>query len=259
MRSRDTRLAVMLATAPDVEGDARVGDVDERRQHRDAHGARDRATVPPTSVRTRSMSWIIRSSTTATSEPRGLNGASRSLSMNRGRVDVRQRGADRAVEPLDVPGLDQRPGPLARSRAVRRPRPSVAAIGFSISRCMPRSSAAPRHRVVRRRRHDDRHRVHLVEQRVERRRTPARRAPCVTCAARSRVRLVEAGERHAPAGRAGCARGGIRAPRRRSRRSARLLRPRLRGRCRRRTARNVLDLRERLQLARRLARVPATR
>ena len=52
------------------------------------------------------MSWIMRSSTTATSEPLGLNGANRSLSMNPGLVHVRKRGAHRAVEPLDVADLD---------------------------------------------------------------------------------------------------------------------------------------------------------
>ena len=84
IRSRDTRLAVMFATAPESNA-RRAFAMSTNGVSTGTPTARtDRATCPPTSVSTRSMSWIIRSSTTATSDPRGLNGASRSLSMNRG-------------------------------------------------------------------------------------------------------------------------------------------------------------------------------
>ena len=100
------------------------------------------------------------------------------------RVDVRQRRADRAVEPLDVSRLQRsRRAPL-RSRAARRPPRASSRSASRSARACPRSSAALRDGVVRRRRHDDRHRVDLVEQRVERRERayaelasrPARRA-----------------------------------------------------------------------------------
>jgi hypothetical protein len=81
MRSRDTRLAVMFALRL-TEDQAGVGDIDERREDGNANART--WSRSPTSVRIRSC-HVIRSSTTATSAPRGLNGASRSLSMKRGR------------------------------------------------------------------------------------------------------------------------------------------------------------------------------
>ena len=60
----------------------------------------------------RSMSWIMRSSTTLTSVPRGLNGASRFDSMKRGRGQLVRDGEDHGVEPLQVADLQHEP--LAR-------------------------------------------------------------------------------------------------------------------------------------------------
>ena len=87
------------------------------------------------------MSWIIKSSTTATSAPRGLNGASRSLSMNSGVIEIRQRRADGAIESLDVPRLHQRAG------APRRLEQLVGLVDRRRDRLLdqhvpPRSSAA---------------------------------------------------------------------------------------------------------------------
>ena len=122
-----------------------------RREHRHADRATRVDVLPPTSVSTRSMSWIIRSSTTATSDPRGLNGASRSLSMNRGLIDVRQRSADGAVESLDVTDLDDRARSRARCASSSSASSSVVVIGFSMNdvlsalqrlRSRPRSAPA---------------------------------------------------------------------------------------------------------------------
>jgi hypothetical protein len=59
-----------------LELEARVRDVDARREHRHADGGQ-RRTGRFIRLSTRSRSWIIRSSTTATSVPRGPNGARR--------------------------------------------------------------------------------------------------------------------------------------------------------------------------------------
>ncbi len=79
---------------------------------------------PPVRCRTRSRSWIIRSSTTATSVPRGWNGARRWLSRYSGWSQQRLRRAERAVEALDVPHLQLhvRAAPPRRSA---RPPPRV--------------------------------------------------------------------------------------------------------------------------------------
>ena len=63
------------------ELDPRVGDVQMGGEHRQSRGANLGGSTLPVRCSTRSRSWIIRSSTTATSVPRGWNGASRWLSM----------------------------------------------------------------------------------------------------------------------------------------------------------------------------------
>ncbi|PYP79598.1 MAG: hypothetical protein DMD35_07695 [Gemmatimonadetes bacterium] len=83
IRSRDTRLAVMFATAP-VSNVRRALAMSTNGVRTGTPTALTVAGCPPTRVCTRSMSWIMRSSTTATSDPRGLNNARRSLSMKRG-------------------------------------------------------------------------------------------------------------------------------------------------------------------------------
>ena len=234
MRSRDTRLAVMLATAP-ASNVIRALAMSTNGVSTGTPTADTERTPPPTNVRTRSMSWIIRSSTTATSEPRGLNGASRSLSMNRGAVDVRQRGAHGAVESLDVTRLHA-PPPCARAIASSASASSsVVAIGFSIEHVQPALERRRGDREVRRRRHDDAHRVDVVEQRVERRERLARRAPTLTCSARVGVRRRESRRAARPARRAEFACGGSRARPRRRRRCERPSDRPTRDRCARRT------------------------
>ena len=82
-RSREMRLDVMLATAPEsnVTRALAMSSIGVSTGTPTAEMSR---ASEPTSVSSRSMSWIIKSSTTATSDPLGLNGASRSLSMNLG-------------------------------------------------------------------------------------------------------------------------------------------------------------------------------
>ena len=93
-----------------------------------------------------SRSWIIRSSTTLTSVPRG-GGALARRRVGRqpdgldegGGEDVFEEPHDR-VEPLDVAHLEDRS--FFAARATRASASCVvAAIGFSTSRCRPRSSA----------------------------------------------------------------------------------------------------------------------
>ena len=68
-----------------------------------------------TSCWIRSMSWIIRSSTTSTSVPRGVNGARRWDSMNSGCAQNVGQRQDRGVEALQMPDLED---PPARAREV---------------------------------------------------------------------------------------------------------------------------------------------
>ena len=89
-------------------------------------------TRPPTNVRTRSMSWIIRSSTTATSAPRGLNGASRSLSMKRGASTYGNAARTARLNRSTCPVCTSAPvrAAIASSASASS---SVVAIGFSTS------------------------------------------------------------------------------------------------------------------------------
>ena len=78
----------------------------------------------------RSMSWIMRSSTTETSVPRGLNGASR--------FDSMKRGLDNSLATARITGLKRSRWPTCstqrRSAAIAmssRASSAVAVIGFS--------------------------------------------------------------------------------------------------------------------------------
>ncbi len=86
--------------------------------------------------------------------------------MNRGWLDVRQRRPNRAIESLDMTGLDDRAG----SRRDRQQR--VGLLERRGDRLLDQHMHAALERLVRdlevpRRRHDDRHRVDVVEQGVE--------------------------------------------------------------------------------------------
>jgi hypothetical protein len=138
--SSDTRLAVISATAPPSKTSLAL-----------AMSIRDVSTGVPTawnesrglSTRpsTRSMSWIIRSSTTPTSVPRGPNGASRS--------DSRKRGSSRCGRAPRTAGLYRSTWPtaiLSPRRSARSTRSSassrVPATGFSTRTWQPASRAA---------------------------------------------------------------------------------------------------------------------
>ena len=138
IRSRETRLAVMFATAPE----SKVRRALAMSTNGVSTGTPTACTdddLPPTSVSTRSMSWIMRSSTTATSAPRGLNGASRSLWM--------KRGASTKGSAARMARLNRSTCPVCTSAPCRPARASIAsasssvtAMGFSISAWMPRAS-----------------------------------------------------------------------------------------------------------------------
>ena len=166
-RSRDTRLAVMFATAP-ASNERRAFAMSTNGVSTGTPTADTDRTAPPTNVRTRSMSWIIRSSTTATSEPRGLNGARRLLSMNRG--DSTNGNAARTAR------LNRSTCPVCTTAPVRaRDRQQAVRLlerrGDRLFDQHVQSALERRRRdgVVRRRRNDDAHRVDDVEQRIERR------------------------------------------------------------------------------------------
>ena len=97
----------------------------------------------PASVSTRSMSWIIRSSTTDTSRLRGRNGAARTASHDSAAsrpgasTTARKAAEKRSIWPTcsTLPCLAAR---AARASASA----SVAAMGFSMNRCRPASSTA---------------------------------------------------------------------------------------------------------------------
>ena len=167
MRSRDTRLAVMFATAP-ASKVMRAFAMSTNGVSTGTPTA-DTCDTPPPDERAHEVdvvdhqvehdrdvgaARIERRQPVALDEPRV--------------VDVRQRGAHGAIEPLDVAGLQHR---------ARAPRDREQRVGF-LDRRRDRlfdqhvQPALERRRgdgVVRRRRHDDAHRVDGVEQRVERR------------------------------------------------------------------------------------------
>ena len=93
-------------------------------------------TGDPTTVSTMSMSWIIRSSTTLTSVPRGLNCARRCVSMNMGRSKwgsaARKAGLKRSTWPICTFT------PLLRASSTRSSASSIVlASGFSMNTCLP--------------------------------------------------------------------------------------------------------------------------
>ena len=79
-----TRLAVTLATQPPSKCSLALA-MSSRPESTGTPTASTAASGAPTSSWIRSMSWIIRSSTTSTSVPRGWNGAMRCDSTNSGR------------------------------------------------------------------------------------------------------------------------------------------------------------------------------
>ena len=164
------------------------------------------------------MSWIMRSSTTATSAPRGVNGASRSLSMNRGRSTNGSAARIARLNRSTWPVCNTTPCACAAATSSSASS-TVAAIGFSISTWRPRARAARRDRGVRRRGHHHRDGVRRIEQRLQRWGTPARPARGRRCArapgyCRRSRRIAR------PGGRGAAERGDSRARRRRPRRSA---------------------------------------
>ena len=106
-------------------------------------------TALPTRWRMISRSWIIRSSTTLTSVPRGCRpsrgggyGASRCASMNRGAAACCSRNPSTGLKRSTWPTC--RIALCCRAAATRSCASSVvAAIGFSTSRCSPRASNPP--------------------------------------------------------------------------------------------------------------------
>ena len=180
MRSRDTRLAVMFATAPasnviralamSTNGVSTGTPTADTLRHTAAHERANEVDVVDHQVehdRDVGAARIERRQPIALDEPRRCR-----------RTAARAHGA---VEALDVARLQAR-RPSARAIASSASASSsVAAIGFSISTCKPALQRRRGHRVVRRRRHDDAHRVDDVEQRVERRErlhAELRRSPC---------------------------------------------------------------------------------
>ena len=146
MRSRDTRLAVMFATAPDsnvsrafamstngVSTGTPTADTDVTRAADErAHeiDVVDHQIEHDGDVR---AARIERREPVALDEPR--------------RVDVRQRRAHGAIEPLDVAGLHHARRCARAIASSASASSSVVAIGFSISTCMPaleRRRAPPR-------------------------------------------------------------------------------------------------------------------
>ncbi len=140
-RSRASRLAVRLATAPEANSMRAVA-MSTLGVTTPIPDARTSTTGSPTRASTRSRSWIIRSRITATSEPRAANGATRSDSMNRG--DARYGAAARSarLKRSTWPVWSSTPAPSAAATSASRLARARAAIGFSISTCRPRASAA---------------------------------------------------------------------------------------------------------------------
>src|SRR5437762_970461 len=139
-RSREMRLEVMFATAPEVNVTRALAMSSVGVSTGTPTAEMSRAPAP-TSVSSRSMSWIMRSSTTATSDPRGLNGASLSLSMNRGCLTCGSAARTARLKRSMWPICTITPFfPASARRASASSR--VAVMGFSMNTCLPRSIAA---------------------------------------------------------------------------------------------------------------------
>ena len=119
-----------------------------------------------TSDSTRSMSWIIRSSTTPTSVERKVKPEVRTASMNLGLRTCGSAGGQGRVEPLDVADLEDDGCGGGRPRPARRPRPASAHSGFSTSRWTPDSQEVHGQLVVQPRGRGDHRGVDLAQQRA---------------------------------------------------------------------------------------------
>ena len=120
-----------VGDAAALEAQPGVGDVVAVGEHRHADRIDARRAAGRTSSWIRSMSWIIRSSTTSTSVPRGWNGAMRCDSMNSGR-SITSSSASTAA-------LKRSRWPTWRMRRARR----RARSGRSASARSPRSASRP--------------------------------------------------------------------------------------------------------------------
>ena len=109
------------------------------------------------------MSWIIRSSTTLTSVPRSLNGASRCDSMKRGVPSVPAEREDRGIEALEVADLQD--AAAARGDCDQRARlPGRLGDRLLDQHVHAALEAILRDREVQRRRRGDADRIDLAEQ-----------------------------------------------------------------------------------------------
>ena len=106
--------------------------------------------------------------TTATSDPRGLNGASRSLSMNRGESTYGSAARMARLKRSTWPVCNDRPG-ATRDRQKRVRLFDRRGDRLLDQHVQPALERRRRHGEVRRRRHHDAHRLDLVEQRLQRR------------------------------------------------------------------------------------------
>ncbi len=133
-----TRLAVTLATQPPSKR-SRAFAMSSRPDSTGTPTASTAASGWPTSSWIRSMSWIIRSSTTSTSVPRAENGATRWDSMNKGWPITSSRASTAALKRSRWPTWSTR-ACRAASAISASASASVVAMGFSISTSRPPSS-----------------------------------------------------------------------------------------------------------------------
>ncbi len=138
-RSRETRLAVMFATAP-LSKVRRAFAMSTSVVITGIPAAERSVTLDPTTVCTRSMSWIMRSSTTGTSAPRGLNGASRLISTKPGWSTYGSAARTARLNRSTWPICTITPAFFAAA-SISSASSIVAAIGFSMSTCLPAASA----------------------------------------------------------------------------------------------------------------------
>ena len=155
-----------MATQPQSELQSGVGHVFVAAQDGKADGLDLSAAASGPSDKTRSRSWIIRSSTTPTSVERKLKGQARDRFDVLGVAQVRQRGGQCRIEPLHVSHLEHGSAAARGCAPVRRPRSAVAASGFSISTWMPRSRNSMPRSWCRSRGRGDHRGVDVVEQRL---------------------------------------------------------------------------------------------
>ena len=134
-----TRLAVTLATQPPAKRSLALA-MSSRPESTGTPTASSASSGRPTRSWIRSMSWIIRSSTTSTSVPRSREGRDAVRFDEQRPVDHVVERQQRGIEALEMADLKDPLAAWRRARSGRSASARVVAMGFSTRTCRPPSS-----------------------------------------------------------------------------------------------------------------------